>query len=56
MHLTQLIEFINAEKMPTEDELQTRYSHLTIDAKAKETRREYQAILRRQKKQLALDI
>lgn len=44
--LTQLIQYLNAEEPPTDEELKTVYTHLEITEELKKYRKEYRQMLK----------
>lgn len=49
--LSELIWFMNSEKMPSKMELQHRYRYLTITDELKKHRRQYRADLKKREKE-----
>tara|TARA_R100000808_G_scaffold24916_1_gene59341 strand:- start:3462 stop:3620 length:159 start_codon:yes stop_codon:yes gene_type:complete len=44
--VTEFIEFINSETIPTDEEMEFMYSHLSKTEKLKKTRKEYRKNLK----------
>ena len=52
MRLSQAIEYLNRKKHPTEDEIDTVFTHITINEDMKKLRRNYRGKIKGTKKKL----
>lgn len=48
--VSQFVDFINRKKMPTKDEQDLYYTHISLDEDKKSARSKYKALRRKQKK------
>ena len=46
---SQIFWFLNAKKMPSEEELTNRYTHLVVNSELKKLRAEHQRMLKKKK-------
>ncbi len=50
MRLSQVIEYLNMENHPTQEEIDTIFTHITIDEDMKKLRRSYRRMLKKRER------